>query len=166
MADTAPSIADRLGVLGKSLEVFKGPPGPLVPVVLHNGVAWVSGMPPAKGGVIQYKGAVGSAVSVEDGYEAAGLCVLNLLGQLEVALGSLDRIERIIKVVGFVSCAGGFALQSKVINGASDLLVEIFGQERGSHARSAIGVASLPGDMSVEVELVVAYGPAAAGAPA
>jgi enamine deaminase RidA (YjgF/YER057c/UK114 family) len=132
---------------------------PLRPVLVEGGLAYVSGQPPARDGKIQYLGNVGEAVSVDDGYLAAQLCALNILGALERELGSLDRIDRIVKVVGFVSCAAGFTEQSKVINGASDLFVQLFG-ERGRHARSAIGVAALPAGMAVEVEAVVGLRPA------
>ena len=127
---------------------------PLKPVHVEGDVAYVSGQPPARDGKIQYFGNVSEDVSVEDGYLAAQLCALNILGALEQELGGLDRIARIVKVVGFVSCPAGFKDQSKVINGASDLFVQLFGVD-GRHARSAIGVASLPAGMAVEVEAVV-----------
>ena len=128
---------------------------PLRAVIVDGATAFVSGQPPARDGKIQFFGQVGEAVSVEDGYLAAQLCALNILGALKQELGELARIDRIIKVVGFVSCAPGFTQHSKVINGASDLLVDVFG-ESGRHARSAIGVPALPGGMAVEVEAVVA----------
>ena len=156
---------ERLAELGYELHAFSAPPGPLLPVLVHGDCAYVSGQPPARDGKIQYTGNVGEAVSVEDGYAAAQLCALNVLGALQRELNGLSRVERIVKVVGFVSCAAGFVRQSQVINGASELFVEVFG-EQGRHARSAIGVASLPGGMAVEVEAIVALRPADGAAAA
>ena len=147
----------RAKELGLELEAHPLPIGPLVAVVIDGHRAWVSGQPPSKNGVILYSGQVGiDGISVEQGYEAARLCMLNCLAALRLELGSLDRIERIIKVVGFVQSSSGFSKQSQVINGASELLIDLFGAVSGRHARSAIGVASLPGNMAVEVEMVVA----------
>ena len=152
--------AEKLAELGLETHAFVVPEtSPLKPVQIDGRRAYVSGQPPARDGKIQYFGNVGEDVSVEEGYEAAKLCALNILGALEKELGGLDRIESIVKVVGFVSCSAGFKAQSQVINGASDLFVELFGAD-GRHARSAIGVASLPGGMAVEVEAVVAIRPA------
>lgn len=151
---------EKLAELGLEVHAFNVPDtSPLRAVLVDGDVAYVSGQPPARDGKIQYFGNVGEAVSVEDGYVAAQMCALNILGALQQELGGLDRIERIIKVVGFVSCPAGFTDQSKVINGASDLFVQLFGAE-GRHARSAIGVASLPAGMAVEVEAVVGLRPA------
>ena len=152
--------AEKLAELGLETHAFVVPEtSPLKPVQIDGRRAYVSGQPPARDGKIQYFGNVGEDVTVEDGYEAAKLCALNILGALEQELGGLDRIEQIVKVVGFVSCPAGFKDQSKVINGASDLFVQLYGAE-GRHARSAIGVASLPAGMAVEVEAVVAIRPA------
>jgi enamine deaminase RidA (YjgF/YER057c/UK114 family) len=152
--------AEKLAELGLETHAFVVPDtSPLKPVLVDGHLAYVSGQPPAREGKIQYFGNVGKDVSVEDGYLAAQLCALNILGALEQELGGLDWIERIVKVVGFVSCSAGFKDQSKVINGASDLFVQLFGPE-GRHARSAIGVASLPAGMAVEVEAVVGLRPA------
>ena len=100
------------------------------------------------------EGRVGAELSVEQGAAAARLCVLELLGQVRDAVGSLDRVARIVKLLGFVACPDGFRETPAVLNGASDLLVELFGG-RGRHARSAIGVSALPGGLAVEVEMVV-----------
>lgn len=146
----------RLAELGIELAAHPLPPGPLAAVVVEGDRAWVSGQPPSVGGKILHTGQVSTAVTIEDGHAAARLCATNCLAALQAELGSLDRIDRVVKVVGFVQAPPGFAGHSKVVNGASELLVEVFGAERGRHARSAIGVASLPGDMAVEVEMVVA----------
>jgi enamine deaminase RidA (YjgF/YER057c/UK114 family) len=154
------TVNEKLAELGLEVHAFAVPAtSPLRPVLVEGDLAYVSGQPPARDGQIQYRGNVGENVSVEDGYEAAKLCALNILGALEQELGSLDRVDRIVKLVGFVSCAAGFTQQSQVINGASDLFVELLG-ERGRHARSAVGVAALPGGMAVEVEAVVGLRPA------
>lgn len=151
------SAEARVQELGLELVAHPLPPGALLAVVEHGGLAWVSGQPPSRDGKIVYTGLVGDGgLSVEDGFDAARLCVTNALAALRAKLGSLDRVDRVVKLVGFVQSSAGFALQSRVINGASELLVDVFGPDAGAHARSAIGVASLPGNMAVEVELVVA----------
>ena len=145
----------RLAELGLELHAFSVPEGsPLRPVVVDGRRAYVSGQPPAKDGKIQYFGQVGEDVTVEDGYLAARQCGLNILGALKEELGELDRIERIVKVVGLVACAPGFKDQSKVVNGASELFVSLFG-DAGRHARTAVGVAALPAGMAVEIEAIV-----------
>ena len=147
---------ERLAELGLELHVFPVPEtSPLRPVVVEGGLAYVSGQPPARDGKIQWFGHVGEAVSVDDGRLAARQCALNILGALRQELGDLGRIARFVKVVGLVSCAPGFSQQSAVINGASELLVDVFGPD-GRHARTAFGVPGLPGGMSVEIEAVVA----------
>jgi len=146
----------RLEELGLELHAFPLPEtSPLRPVLVDGRRAYVSGQPPAREGKIQYFGRVGEELSVEDGYAAARQCALNVLGALEQELGELDRIERFVKVVGLVCCAPGFTEQSKVVNGASELFVELFGAN-GRHARTAFGVPALPAGMAVEVEAIVA----------
>ncbi len=105
-------------------------------------------------GQVKFRGKVGKDLSLEAGQQAARLCTINALAQLKAALGSLDRIKRFVKVTGFVSCDPTFTDQPKVINGASDFLVQVFG-EKGRHARAAVGVSSLPLDSAVEVEFIV-----------
>jgi enamine deaminase RidA (YjgF/YER057c/UK114 family) len=132
------------------------PPKPVaayVPGVLAGDFVYTSGQLPVAGGEIQYRGKLGRELSVEEGWRAARLCALNCLGVLKDLAGSLDRVERIVKVTGFVACAGGFTQQPAVVNGASELLGEIFGPA-GSHARSAVGVAELPLGAPVEIELI------------
>jgi enamine deaminase RidA (YjgF/YER057c/UK114 family) len=107
---------------------------------------------------LKYTGKVGDAVTVEQAYEAARNCCLNHLAILKAALGDLDRVERIIKVIGYVNVAPGFNQMSKVVNGESDLLVELWG-DRGWHARAAIGIASLGSDAPVETEITVRVRP-------
>ena len=146
---------ERLEELGLELHAFPVPEGsPLRPVVVDGRTAYVSGQPPAKDGKIQYFGRVGEDVTVEDGYLAARQCALNILGALKAELGELDRIERIVKLVCLVACNPGFTEQSKVVNGASELFVSLFG-DAGRHARTTLGVPALPGGMAVEIEAIV-----------
>ncbi|AFU58229.1 putative endoribonuclease L-PSP [Candidatus Nitrososphaera gargensis Ga9.2] len=148
-------IEDKLASLGITLPSPPAPAGSYVPVVVtHNNLAFVAGQIPTEGGQVKFKGKVGRDISIEAGQQAARLCTINALAQLKSALGSLDRVKRAVKVTGFVSCDPLFADQPKVINGASDLLVQVFG-ENGRHARAAVGVSSLPLDSAVEVEFIV-----------
>lgn len=147
---------ERLTELRLELHTFQIPEqSPLRAVIVEGDLAYVSGQPPARDGKIQWFGHVGDAVSVEEGHLAARQCALNILGALKQELGELNRIRRVVKLVGLVSCAPGFTQQSAVINGASELLVELFGPD-GRHARTAFGVPALPGGMSVEIEAIVA----------
>ncbi len=105
-------------------------------------------------GQLQYRGKVGDKVTLEQGYEAARNCGLNHLATIKAALGDLDQVERVVRILGYVNVAPGFADLAKVINGESDLLVSLWG-ERGQHARAAVGVASLSQDAPVETEVIV-----------
>lgn len=149
------NIDQRLQELGLILPAPVKPAFQYVAVVVHDGLAWVAGQIPRSGDQILMTGKVGAEVSVERAREAARACVLQAVAQLKDAVGGLDRIERIVKVVGFVASAPGFTEQPKVLDAASELLVQIFG-EAGRHARSAVGVAELPRGVPVEVELVAA----------
>jgi enamine deaminase RidA (YjgF/YER057c/UK114 family) len=146
----------RLAELGLMLHGPHPPHAPLRAVVLHNGVAYVSGQLPRIDGRITCLGRLGDSVSMEQGVEAAGVSALNALAVLESALGSLDRIEQFLKVTGFVASAPDFGQQPKVVDGASRIFYDVFG-ETGRHARSAIGVAALPHGAAVEIELSVAF---------
>jgi enamine deaminase RidA (YjgF/YER057c/UK114 family) len=145
----------RLAELGLALHGPHLPHAPLLPVVVHNGVAYVSGQLPRIDGRITCLGVVGKTVSLEEGVEAAGVCALNALSVLELALGDLDRIQQFLRVTGFVASSAGFTQQPAVIDGASRIFHSVFG-EAGRHARSAIGVAALPHGAAVEIELSVA----------
>lgn len=136
------------------------PIGSYVAVVRVDNLLYTSGVLPMKDGQVAFQGAVGSwDVSVEQGQAAARLCVLNALSLIRHELGgSLAKLKRIVKVTGFVSSTNNFFEQPAVMNGASDLLVEAFG-EAGKHVRSAVGVSALPKNASVEVELVVEVEP-------
>jgi enamine deaminase RidA (YjgF/YER057c/UK114 family) len=146
-------IEDRLTGLGIEL-----PPAPqaiasYVPVRISGSLAFVSGQVPVEGDEILSSGKLGDGVSVEEGARAARRCALQALSALRETLGSLDRVAGIVRVSVYVASAPGFTEQSKVANGASDLLVEVFG-EAGRHARAAVGVAELPLGVSVELALV------------
>jgi enamine deaminase RidA (YjgF/YER057c/UK114 family) len=147
-------IEEKLSSLGITLPSPPAPAGSYVPVVIAGNLAFVAGQIPLETGQVKFRGKVGKDLPIETGQEAARLCTVNALAQLKVALGSLDRIKRIVKVTGFVNCEPSFADHPKVVNGASDLLVQIFG-EKGKHARAAVGVGSLPLQSAVEVEFIV-----------
>jgi len=151
-------IEARLAELGLTLPEAAAPVAAYVPVVEAGGLAHVSGQLPFVGGKL-VTGRLGEAVSVEAGTEAAQACGLMILAQLKAALGSLDRVERIVKLGGFVNSTGAFTDQPKVINGASELMVAVFG-DAGKHARSAVGVPVLPLGAAVEVDAIVAVRPA------
>ena len=147
------SVADRLREMGLKLPPpFSG--GNYVPAVSAGDLVFVSGAGPAKpdgSGFVQ--GKVGADVSVEDAVEAAKLCALGNLSALQQEIGDLGRVARVVKLLGFVNSAPGFGEQPKVIDGASGLLISLFG-DRGRHARSAVGVAELPFNIAVELEMV------------
>ncbi|WP_347756081.1 RidA family protein [Agrococcus sp. ProA11] len=150
------SIAQRLEELGLTLPAVVPPVASYVPAVSANGFVYTSGQLPMVDGAMPRIGKVGAEVSPEDAQADARQCALNALAAIEAEIGSLDRVTRIVKVVGFVASAEGFRGQPGVVNGASDVLGEIFGDD-GRHARSAVGVAELPLGAPVEVELIVAY---------
>jgi enamine deaminase RidA (YjgF/YER057c/UK114 family) len=150
-------IAARLAELGLTLHGPHPPHDPLDAVVIHDGVARTSGQLPRIDGKLTCLGRLGDDVTVEQGRQAAAVCALNALAVLEAALGSLDRISRVLTVTGFVSSAPDFHEQPAVIDGASKVLADVFG-EPGRHTRSAVGVAALPRDGAVEIEVTVALG--------
>jgi len=147
-------IDERLEALNILLPSPPKPVGSYVPVVITGNLAFVSGQIPIRDGKVIYAGKVSKDLSVEDAQRAARLCIINALAQIKTKLGSLDRISKIIRVSGFVNSPPEFTDQPKVINGASDLLFEIFGQ-KGQHTRIAIGVSSLPLNSAVEIDLIV-----------
>ncbi|AOR77313.1 MULTISPECIES: RidA family protein [Sphingomonadaceae] len=151
-------IDDRLAELGLTLPAAAAPVAAYVAVVEAGGLAHVSGQLPFVDGKL-VTGRLGEDVSIEAGTEAAQACGVMILAQLKAALGSLDRVERIVKLGGFVNSTGDFTDQPKVINGASELMVAVFG-DAGKHARSAVGVPVLPLGAAVEVDAIVAVRPA------
>lgn len=154
------SVSERLAQLGIELPSVAAPVASYVPVVVVGNQVWTSGQLPFISGELPATGQVGAQVSADDAAGLARTATLNALAAIDAAVG-IDAVTRVLKVVGFVSSAPDFHGQPAVINGASDLLGEIFG-EAGAHARSAVGVAELPVDSPVEVELVVEFDPAAA----
>ena len=148
------TIADRLAELRITLPQAAAPVAAYVPVVVTGNLAHVSGQLPFVHGKL-VTGRLGEDVTLEHGTAAARACGLMILAQLQAALGSLDRVERIVKLGAFVNSAGDFTDQPKVANGASELMAEVFG-EAGKHARSAVGVPVLPLGAAVEVDAIVA----------
>jgi enamine deaminase RidA (YjgF/YER057c/UK114 family) len=149
-------IDARLAELGLAPLPGPHPPhDPLDAVVVWDGVARTSGQLPRIAGELTCVGVLGHDVTVEDGYAAARVCALNALSVLRAALGGLDRIDRILTVTGYVASAPGFDEQPAVVDGASHVLVEVFG-DAGRHTRSAIGVAALPRKGAVEIEVTAA----------
>lgn len=144
---------EKLKELGLEVPQMAAPVANYVPCVVENGWLYISGQLPMVNGQLAAAGKLGDGLDVEQGYEAAKACALNCLGAIKQVLGSLDRVERIVKISGFVNSAPDFTAQPKVVNGASDLLGQVFG-ETGVHARSAVGVASLPLGACCEVELI------------
>jgi enamine deaminase RidA (YjgF/YER057c/UK114 family) len=144
----------RLAELGIELPAVAKPLASYVPAVHSGNLVYTSGQLPTRSGTLAQAGKVGVAVTPEEGKELARICTLNALAAIDALVG-IDSVIQVVKVVGFVASAAGFNGQPGVINGASDLLAEVFG---GSHARSAVGVSELPLDSPVEVELVVEVG--------
>jgi enamine deaminase RidA (YjgF/YER057c/UK114 family) len=152
------NIERKLAELGIELPpTFGAPPGMnFVTAVQTGDLLFLAGHgPTGSDGKLAYRGQVGKEVSVEDGYKAARLTGLNLLATMKSHLGSLDRVVKLVKVLGMVNAVEGFGQQPQVINGASDLFVEVFGEQIGKHARSAVGMGSLPNNMPVEIEMIV-----------
>jgi enamine deaminase RidA (YjgF/YER057c/UK114 family) len=149
---TGGGVRQRLAELGLRLHGPHLPHEPLDAVVIHGGVARTSGQLPRVDGALTCVGTLGSTVTVEEGTAAAEVCALNALAVLEAALGTLDRVERILSVTGYVASAPDFHRQPDVVDGASAVLFAIFG-DAGRHTRSAIGVAALPRGGAVEIEL-------------
>jgi enamine deaminase RidA (YjgF/YER057c/UK114 family) len=151
----ASSIEDRLSELGIALPAAAAPAGSYVPVRRSGQLLIVSGQLPMEGGQIRYRGKLGAGVSLEDGQAAARLCAVNILAQVKAALdGDLGRVKACLRLGGFVACTPEFTQHPQVINGASELMVAVFG-EAGRHARAAVGVPSLPLDAAVEVEALI-----------
>lgn len=148
------SAEARVSELKLELPPSAKPVGNYVPYRIGGGLLFLSGVGPHRGDGSMVTGKVGAAIDVEAAYQAARLCGLNLLTNMRAALGSLDRVDTILKVLGMVNAVPGFTQQPKVINGCTDLFVEVFG-ENGRPARSAVGMGGLPNDISVEIEAVV-----------
>ena len=147
-------IDDRLRELGLTLPPTRPPLANYVPAARTGNLVYTAGQVSGVAGGQEVKGRLGEDVSVEQGREAARICALNLLAALLTVLDSLDQVKRVVRVGGFVNSAPSFDQQPAVVNGASDLIVEVFG-EQGKHARTAVGVAALPANFAVEVDMIV-----------
>ncbi len=153
------AVAARLASLGLALPAAAAPVANYVPVVRHGALLTISGQLPLIDGHLVATGRLGETVSVETGIEAARACLLNLLAQAAAVLdGDLDRIERVVRLGGFIAAPGDFTRHAEVMNGASDLAVAVLG-DAGRHARSTVGVSSLPLGAPVEIEAVFAVLP-------
>jgi enamine deaminase RidA (YjgF/YER057c/UK114 family) len=150
------SVAAKLKELGLEIPPAPAPVANYVPYAIEGKLVFISGqVPRGADGKLKFIGKVGKELSEKEGYEAAKLCALNCLAQLKAAAGSLDKVKRIVRVGGFVNCAPDFANQPQVVNGASDLIVQVFG-DKGRHARTAVGAAGLPANVAAEVEMIAA----------
>jgi enamine deaminase RidA (YjgF/YER057c/UK114 family) len=150
------SASARLGELGIELPEVAKPLASYVPAVRSGNLVYTSGQLPMQAGKLAATGKLGADVTADEGKALARICALNALAAVDSLVG-IDAVTQVVKVVGFVASAPGFNGQPVVVNGASDLLAELFG-DQGSHARSAVGVSELPLDAPVEVELVVEVG--------
>ncbi|MEO5376002.1 MAG: RidA family protein [Alphaproteobacteria bacterium] len=152
-------IDSRLKSLDITLPQAATAVGNYVPWVMTGSLVFVSGQITLWEGTLRHVGRVGESLTLDDGYQAARLCGLNIIAQVREACGGdLDRVRRVVRLAGFVNCVPGFEDHPKVLNGASDLMVEVFG-DAGRHARAAVGASSLPRGVAVEIEAVVDIGP-------
>lgn len=150
------NIDQRLADLGVTLPEAPIPAANYLPAVITGNLLFVSGQLPMRKTGVDFIGHIGDDVSIESGQEAAKLCAINILAQAKNALGTLDRVTRIVKLTGYVASPPDFQDQPKVINGASNFFAEVFG-DKGHHARAAIGVASLPLGAAVEIEAILEF---------
>ena len=154
----AGSIEARLAALGIELPQPAAPVANYVPFTVSGNLVVVSGQLCAWQGELRHVGKLGAGIGIEEGQQAARLCALNILAHLRTACGGdLDRVRRVLRLGGFVNCTPDFTDMPRVVNGASDLMVEVFG-DKGRHARAAVGVSSLPGGVAVEVEAIAEIG--------
>ena len=149
-------IEERLEALGIELRALEAPVANYLHAKVFGDCIYVSGCAPVKDGVSLYRGRLGRDLTVEEGYQAAREAAVYLISVLKFELGDLDRVTGIVKLLGFVASADDFFQQPAVINGASDLMVEVFG-DAGRHARAAIGVNAIPGDLPVEIEMIAQF---------
>ena len=148
------SIKEKLSALGLTLPTAAAPVAAYVPAIKSGNLIFTAGQLPVVDGKLVKEGKVGREVTVEDAKELAQICALNALAAISL-VADLDQVERVIRVGGFVNCAPGFISIPGVVNGASELLIKIFGDVNGKHARTAVGVAELPLNAPVEIELIV-----------
>jgi enamine deaminase RidA (YjgF/YER057c/UK114 family) len=147
-------VEEKLKELGYSLPEPAKPLAAYIPAILIDNFVYTSGQIPSINGQLQFKGKVGFNISEEEGQKAAVLSLLNCLAAIKNVCGDLDQIDHVVKLTAFINSADGFTNQPKIANGASELLIKIFG-DKGKHARSAVGVNELPIDAALEIELIV-----------
>lgn len=151
------AVETKLKEMGHDLPAAAAPAANYVPYVVSGNLIYVSGQLPAINGEFKYTGKIGADLTAEDGYKAAQICAINIIAQVKAACGGdLDRVTRIVKLGGFVASTPDFTGQPGVINGASDLMAEAFG-EKGPHARSAVATPVLPLDVAVEIDAIVEF---------
>ena len=148
------SVKEKLSALGLTLPTAAAPVAAYVPAVRSGNLVFTAGQLPLINGKLVKEGKVGSDVAAEDAKELAQICALNALAAISL-VADLDQVERVVRVGGFVNCAPGFIAIPGVVNGASELLIKVFGEVNGKHARTAVGVAELPLNAPVEIELIV-----------
>jgi len=148
------AIEEKIRKLGYELPPLPEPAAVYVPAVIVDNFIFVSGQTPKKGNKLIYTGKVGRDITLEEGKKAAEICILRCLSTIKHIIGDLDTIKKIVKVTGYVNTYDNFTEHSYVINGASELLEKLFG-DKGKHSRVAVGTNSLPGDASIEIEMVV-----------
>lgn len=147
-------IEDKIKELGYQLPEAPKPLAAYIPALKVDNLVFTSGQLPFVNGELKLKGKVGAQVTEENGIKAAEICALNCLAAIKSVTGSLDKIDQIVKLTAFINSSDFFTAQPKIANGASELLVKIFG-DKGKHARSAVGVSELPLDAPVEIEMIV-----------
>lgn len=145
---------NKLNEMGIVIPEAPKPLAAYIPALVEGNLVFTAGQLPMSSGNLVYKGKIGAEISEEDGRKAAKLCVINCLSVVKSVIGSLDKIERIVKLTVFINSANGFTAQPSIANGASEFLVDVFG-ENGKHVRSAVGVYELPLNSAVEVEMIV-----------
>lgn len=143
----------KLNEMGIVIPEAPKPLAAYIPAIVEGNLVFTAGQLPISSGNLQYKGKLGAEISEEDGQRAAKLCAINCLSVIKSVVGSLDKIDRIVKLTVFISSANGFSGQPKIANGASEFLVDVFG-EAGKHVRSAVGVNELPLNAPVEIEMI------------
>ena len=148
------SVKEKLSELGLSLPTATAPVAAYVPAVKSGNLIFTAGQLPVIDGKLVKEGKVGREVTDEDAKELAQICALNALAAISL-VADLDQVERVVRVGGFVNCSPGFIAIPRVVNGASEFLIKIFGDVNGKHARTAVGVAELPLNAPVEIELIV-----------
>lgn len=153
LAANGSNVENKMAELQITLPKVSAPVANYVSAIVVGNMVYISGQLPMEDGKLKYNGQLGNNVSVEQGVAASRLCALNILAQLKHSIGSLDKVKKCVKLTGFVNSNSDFTAQPQIINGASDLIVSIFG-EKGKHARAAVGVSSLPFGAPVEIEAI------------